>query len=161
MKNIMQMDPEPIPEHFSDSMKALVNKLLNKNPNSRPSIKEILKYDFVVKKLKYRKNKIMIRPPSIAPIRKVSADKKTEKEMFNQDSFKADEYRKTKLKINIEEDEENNQIAHSGNIPNLENDNKSPFNKIMSGGGPHHRQTQSYVKKLLIIEHCRKESKHI
>lgn len=42
----------PIPKHYSSDLKNLVDLLLKKNANLRPSIDEILSFDFIVEKLK-------------------------------------------------------------------------------------------------------------
>ena len=39
---ILNQDTYPLPDHFSKEFRSLVNSLLNKNPNSRPSTAEIL-----------------------------------------------------------------------------------------------------------------------
>ena len=41
----------PIPKTYSEDLKILISKLLCKNPNNRPSIKEVLEYDFIINKM--------------------------------------------------------------------------------------------------------------
>ena len=42
----------PISKNYSDELQFLIEKLLNKDPQNRPSIKEVLNFDFVVNKMK-------------------------------------------------------------------------------------------------------------
>jgi NIMA (never in mitosis gene a)-related kinase len=52
IKMIREKEILPIPKSYSDDLKFLINKLLCKEPNGRPSIKELLQYDFIVSKMK-------------------------------------------------------------------------------------------------------------
>ena len=51
IEKIQTKDILPIPKTYSDDLKNLISKLLCKNPNNRPSIKEILEYDFIINKM--------------------------------------------------------------------------------------------------------------
>ena len=52
MKKIREKEVLPIPKLYSDELKLLISKLLCKEPNGRPSIKEVLQYDFIQAKMK-------------------------------------------------------------------------------------------------------------
>ena len=52
MKKIRERDILPIPKTYSDDLKFIISKLLCKEPNGRPSIKEVLGYDFIIAKMK-------------------------------------------------------------------------------------------------------------
>ena len=47
MKKIMTEPYNPIPPHFSDNMKQLIADMLIKDPNARPSIRDILQKKFL------------------------------------------------------------------------------------------------------------------
>ena len=51
IEKIQTKDILPIPKTYSDDLKNLISKLLCKNPNNRPSIKEVLEYDFIINKM--------------------------------------------------------------------------------------------------------------
>jgi len=51
IENIKQREILPIPKSYSEDLKILISKLLCKNPNNRPSIKEVLGYDFIINKM--------------------------------------------------------------------------------------------------------------
>lgn len=41
---IIDQDPDPLPSHYSEKFSTLINKLLSKNPENRPSCKQIFSY---------------------------------------------------------------------------------------------------------------------
>lgn len=47
MKKIMTEPYNPIPPQFSDNMKQLIAEMLIKDPNARPSIRDILQKKFL------------------------------------------------------------------------------------------------------------------
>ena len=52
IEKIINQSYIPISKNYSDELKFLIEKLLNKDPQIRPSIKEVLNFDFVVNKMK-------------------------------------------------------------------------------------------------------------
>lgn len=75
MKNIIEKDFDPIPEQYSDDMNNLLKKCLTKDPEQRPSVKEILEYEFLKKYLEtktikdQRKTSLKIDLPTESPIK--------------------------------------------------------------------------------------------
>ncbi len=51
MDKIINREVLPIPKSYSEDLKTLISKLLCKSPNNRPSIKEVLGYDFIINKM--------------------------------------------------------------------------------------------------------------
>jgi len=49
MKNIIESEYKPIPDQYSEDIKLVLNLLLAKEPNFRPTIKDLLNFDFVKK----------------------------------------------------------------------------------------------------------------
>lgn len=49
--NILSQDILPIPKSYSEELKKLVELLLKKDPNMRPSIEEILEFEYVAEKM--------------------------------------------------------------------------------------------------------------
>ena len=52
MRKIREREVLPIPKSYSEDLKFLIGKLLCKEPNGRPTIKEVLQYDFIIAKMK-------------------------------------------------------------------------------------------------------------
>jgi hypothetical protein len=52
IKNILTADILPIPKHYSQDMKTMVESLLKKDPNLRPSVCEILSLPHIIEKMK-------------------------------------------------------------------------------------------------------------
>ena len=51
MHKILHENPKPMPERVSPMLRELVKRILNKNPNFRPSIKEILEIKEIKEKV--------------------------------------------------------------------------------------------------------------
>lgn len=66
MHNIINADIVPVPKFYSDNLKFLSKLLLNKNPDSRLSISDILSLPYVKDKLLLLKIKIQVIPNSVS-----------------------------------------------------------------------------------------------
>ena len=52
IQNILNKDILPLPKHYSDNLKKIVNLLLKKDPDLRPTTEDILSMDFIIEKMK-------------------------------------------------------------------------------------------------------------
>lgn len=58
MKNIIESDYKPIPDHYSDDLKMVVKLLMAKNPKDRPTIKELLSKESLKKYIDSKEYKV-------------------------------------------------------------------------------------------------------
>ncbi len=121
MKNIIESDYKPIPTQYSNDIKEILKKLLEKDPNKRPNIKDLLSLEVTLKHKSSSKG-----------LKDLRDDKKHLKiDIENEDDDSTCEFNDSAPKINI---------IHKLNIA------KSPYNQNNPhSNSVHHQNAYSHV----------------